>query len=65
MSQLYVRQMNDFDKTFVPAFYNSFLKITSNFDKENALILNTCNFQKNMLSNLTCTLIYSLTNCVR
>ena len=28
------------------------------------LILNTCSFQNNMLSNLTCVLIYSLTKCV-
>ena len=26
--------MNDFDKTFVLAFYNSFLKIKLNFDKK-------------------------------
>ena len=28
------------------------------------LILNTCSFQKEMLSNLTYVLIYSLTKCV-
>ena len=28
------------------------------------LILNTCNFQKKILSKLTCALIYSLTKCV-
>ena len=28
------------------------------------LILNTCNFQKKILSKLTCVLIYSLTKCV-
>ena len=28
------------------------------------LILNTCSFQKKMLSNLTCVLIYSWTKCV-
>ena len=32
--------MNDFDKTFVLAFYNSFLKLKVNCDKENILILN-------------------------
>ena len=32
--------MNDFDKTFVLAFYNSFLKIKLNCDKKNTLILN-------------------------
>ena len=31
--------MNDFDKTFALAFYNSFLKIKLNHDKENTLIL--------------------------
>ena len=55
--------MNDFDKTFVLAFYNSFLKVELNCNKENILILNKCSFQK-MLSNITCVLIYSLTNCV-
>ena len=44
--------MNDFDKTFVLAFYNS------SRDKK-MLILNTFSFQK-MLSNLTCVLIYFL-----
>ena len=52
--------MNDFDKIFEVAFYNSFLKIKFNCDKENMLILNTGNFQKKMLSNLPCVLIYSL-----
>ena len=28
------------------------------------LSLNTCIFQKKMLSNLTCVLIYTLTKCV-
>ena len=28
------------------------------------LILNTCDFQKKMLPNLTCVLIYALTKCV-
>ena len=31
--------------------------------EENMLIFNTCSFQKKMLSNLTCLLIYSLTKC--
>ena len=56
--------MNDFGKTFVLAFYSSFMKIKLNCDKENTLILNTCNLQKKMMSNLTCVLIYSLTKCV-
>ena len=43
--------MNDFDRTFVLAFYNCFLYI--NCDKENMLILNTCSFQK-ISSNLIC-----------
>ena len=34
MSQLYAKIMNDFDKTFVLAFYNSFLKIKLNCDKK-------------------------------
>ena len=50
--------MNNFDQTFVLAFYNSFLKARSNWDKENKLILNTCSSQKSMLS--TFVLIYSL-----
>ena len=32
--------MNDSDKTFALAFYNSFLKIKLNCEKENTLILN-------------------------
>ena len=56
--------MNDFDKTFVFAFYYSFLKIELNCDKENMKIFNTCCFQMKMLSNLTCVLIYSLPKCV-
>ena len=32
--------MNDFDKTFVLAFYNSFLQIKLNCDKGKRLILN-------------------------
>ena len=46
--------MYDFDKAFLLAFYNSFLKIKLSFDKENMLILNTCRLQKKMLSNWTC-----------
>ena len=53
--------INDFDKTSVLAFFNnSFLKIKLNCDKENMLISNTYIFQKKMLSNLTCILIYLL-----
>ena len=55
--------MNDFDKTFVLAFYNCCLKINLNCDKENMFILNTCSFQKRILSNLTYILIYSFTKC--
>ena len=43
--------MHDFDETFVLVF-NSFLKIKLNCDKENMFFLNTCSFQKKMLSNL-------------
>ena len=43
--------MNDFDTTFILAFYISFLKIELNFDRENMLILNTFSFQKKILSN--------------
>ena len=50
--------MNDVDKTPMLAFYNSFLKIELNCDKENMIISNTNSFQKKMLSNLTCVLIY-------
>ena len=53
ISQIYVTLINDFDKTFVLAFYNSFLRIKLNCDKKNMSILNICSFQKNMLSNLT------------
>ena len=55
MSQLHTTLMNDFDATFVLAFYNSFMKIELNCDKENMIILNTKedeNFQKKILSNL-------------
>ena len=40
--------MNDLDKKFALALYNSFLKIELNCDKD---------FQKKMLPNLTCVLI--------
>ena len=43
-----------FDKTFVLAFYDSFLKKEIKCDKENMLILDTCSLQKKLLSNLTC-----------
>ena len=43
--------MNDSNKTFMRAFYNSFLKIKLNCDKENS-------FPKKILSKLTCVLIY-------
>ena len=51
--------MNDFDKTFVLAIYNSFLKIKFSCDKEKII---PCSFQK-MLSKLTCVLIYSFIKC--
>ena len=38
--------MNDFDKKCVLEFYNSFLKIELNCNKEN---INTCSFQKKFL----------------
>ena len=41
--------MNDFDKKCVLPFYNSFLKIELNCNKENIVILNTCSFQKKFL----------------
>ena len=40
------------NKTSVLAFYNSFLKIEINCDKENMVTLNTGSFQKKMLSNI-------------
>ena len=61
---MYTTFISDFDKTFVLVFYNSFLKIELNCDKENIITLQTCCFQKKRLSNLTCVPIYSLTNCV-
>ena len=56
--------MNGFDKTFLFAFYSFFLKIKLNCDRENMIVLNTCSFQKKMLLNVTCVLIYLLTECV-
>ena len=56
--------MNDFDKTFVLRFYNSFVKIELNSDNDIMLILRTCNLQNKMLLNSVCVLIYSLTKCV-
>ena len=46
--------MNNFDKTVVLAFSNSFLKIELSCDKENMFkyISNTFSFQKKMLSTL-------------
>ena len=44
--------MKDLNKTSVLAFYNSFLKIEINCDKENMVTLNTGSFQKKMLSNI-------------
>ena len=51
----------DFNKTFVPAFYNYFLKIKLNCDKENMLNLNSSSFQKKILPNVTSVVIYLLT----
>ena len=51
---MYVTLMNAFDKKIVLAFNNSFLKIELSCDREKiTLILNTCSFQKKMLSNWT------------
>ena len=53
--------MSNFDKEFMLALYNSFLKMELNCDKENMLILNTYSFEDKTLSNLTnlsCVLIY-------
>ena len=50
--------MGNFDERFVLAFYNSFLRIELKCDKENMFFLNTYSFQKRMLFNLTCVLIY-------
>ena len=38
--------MNDNDKTFLLAFYNSFLEIELNSDEENILILKYLQFSK-------------------
>ena len=46
------------------AFCNSFLEIVLN-DLENYVNFKyTCNFQRKMLPNLTCPIIYSMTKCV-
>ena len=55
--------MNDFDKTFLLAFYSSFLTIKLNCDQQNMLLLNTYSFHRKMLSNLMSALISSLTKC--
>ena len=62
ISPLNVTLMNGFDKKIVAAFYNSFLKIELNCHKEIMLLVNACIFQKKMLSNVTCVLIYLLAN---
>ena len=41
----YVKLMNNFDKTFVLAFYTSFLKIELNCDRKNVLISNKTSIQ--------------------
>ena len=38
--------MNDFDKNFVLTFYNSFLKVELNCDKENHVIFKDMQFSK-------------------
>ena len=57
--------MNGSDKKFVLASYNTFLKIELKLIviKKIMLMLNASSFQKKILSNLTCILIYSLTKC--
>ena len=50
LSQVRVTLTNDFDKKFVVAHYNYFLKTELNYDKENHV-----NFK---FMNLTCVLIY-------
>ena len=42
--------MSDFHKTFILAYYNPFLKIILNCDKENMLILNIVVFKRKCLS---------------
>ena len=56
--------MNNFNKRFGIAFYNSFRKVKSNCDQENMSILHTHSFQKEMLFTLARVLIYSLTKLV-
>ena len=47
--------MNNFNKTFGIAFYNSFRKVKSNCDQENMSILHTHSFQKkNVVYLSTC-----------
>ena len=60
VSPLHVSLMNDFDKTFIFASSSSFLKIKLNRDKKRMLISNTHRFQKKILFNVTCVLIYWL-----
>ena len=57
--------MNGSDKKFVLASYNTFLKIELKLIviKKIMLMLNASSYQKKILSNLTCILIYSLTKC--
>ena len=43
--------VNDFDKIFVLTFYNYFLEIELDCDKENMTVLNACSFRKKMLPN--------------
>ena len=57
---MHVAFMNDLTKHLF-TFYNSLLKIQLNCDRDNMLISNTCSFQKMMLSNWKCVLIYSWT----
>ena len=65
MSELYVTIVNDKMKTkYVFSFCNSFLKIEK-CDLENYVNFKyTCSFQRKVLPNLTCPVIYSLAKCV-
>ena len=49
-------------KYFCLLFYGSFLKRKLICDKENMLILNTCNFE-NKMSNLTCSDLFIVKMC--
>ena len=60
VSPLHVSLMNDFDKTFISPSSSSFLKIKLNRDKKRMLVSNTHRFQKKILFNVTCVLIYWL-----